>query len=654
MSFYLSFRTLKYIFFSFTLVSCIGEIPNSNLNHLEKDPNTLTSINSENETTQNYPEGEGDLPNALTLSATQISSTSAILSASIQSTDRDIQVYFEYGIVSKLYNAQTPFQIFHKSMNNFNASATISNLSPNTKYFFRVVVQFLSHSSYGSELSFKTMTTGSPTTSNLWGLSGELWDSQGRLQDFSYAGYYSGEKIIPNFQVVKNVKINFGAKGDGVSDDTMAFKNAISGTSNGTLFIPPGRYIIKDRLVIKKNNFILRGAGQSQTTLYFPKSLEEILGQNVAWKYGGGGLIWVGYTFEDPSKAAMGSLLAKVVAKSLKGESVLFVSNTSTFSQGQFILLKQEDQQSTNLSLWAHLHDGLISTQEAYGGKGEIYWPVEVKSVENGKINLKQPLRFDVRLEWAPVIHGLYPAVQESGIENLTIEFPNIPYEGHQLYETGYNGFTFRGALNSWMKNIDIKHADNGGQLDSFSKHVTLQNIKLISRSWKQGDYIFGGGYSGHHGISFGSHCHDNLLTDFEIVGAFIHDITVNHKNSGNVIRRGKGENINFDHHTDIPFANLFTDIDIGKGTRPWASSGGAGKPVPSSGAWETFWNVHLSNGTFPPMPYWGPRSNLVPSKNGMWPTDPLNRWAEVLTSITPNDLYQAQLQKRIEKLNLK
>src|SRR3989304_4474548 len=56
-------------------------------------------------------------------------------------------------------------------------------------------------------------------TSQLWGQQGELWSPQSRLPDFSFAGYHMGEDPVPNVPVRANVK-NFGAKGDGVADDT--------------------------------------------------------------------------------------------------------------------------------------------------------------------------------------------------------------------------------------------------------------------------------------------------------------------------------------------------------------------------------------------------------------------------------------------------
>ena len=109
-----------------------------------------------------------------------------------------------------------------------------------------------------------------PSYSRLWGAGGDQWDPRGRLPDFSYAGYQGGEKAIPDVGAVRDMKRDFGAKGDGVTDDTAAFLRAIQEAPDGALFIPRGRYVIQRDLRIERSRLVLRGEGPDKTVLYSP------------------------------------------------------------------------------------------------------------------------------------------------------------------------------------------------------------------------------------------------------------------------------------------------------------------------------------------------------------------------------------------------
>src|SRR5690606_5712148 len=110
--------------------------------------------------------------------------------------------------------------------------------------------------------------------------------SESLLPDFSYAGYHSGEKGIPdidNYQVF-NV-IDFGA----IPNDSISDRNAIQAAidaanknGSGIVFFPKGRFIVNDDstaqtgIVSKGSNIILRGSGSGAdgTELFMKETLE--------------------------------------------------------------------------------------------------------------------------------------------------------------------------------------------------------------------------------------------------------------------------------------------------------------------------------------------------------------------------------------------
>ena len=50
---------------------------------------------------------------------------------------------------------------------------------------------------------------------------------------------------------------DFGAKGDGVTDDTQSIQNAINNTKNGTLHFGPGNYMITSPVNLPEKCFVL-------------------------------------------------------------------------------------------------------------------------------------------------------------------------------------------------------------------------------------------------------------------------------------------------------------------------------------------------------------------------------------------------------------
>ncbi len=140
---------------------------------------------------------------------------------------------------------------------------------------------------------------------------------------------------------------------------------------------------------------------------------------------------------------------------------------------------------------------------------------------------------------------------------------------------------------------------------------------------------------------------HDYLVTDFAVETQFVHDLTVDSFANGNVFSKGKGINVNFDHHRGVPFENLFTEINVGTGSRLWVN-GGSECAGPYSGARETLWNIQASSPQSYPK---YPQLNIL----GMTAWSAVKSdvtWIEPIppVSLVPANLYQAQLLRRLSQ----
>jgi len=98
---------------------------------------------------------------------------------------------------------------------------------------------------------------------------------------------------IPTKPVVANVK-DFGAKGDGLTDDSNAFKKAVESVKDGgAVLIPSGEYLIKSKITLDKP-VVLRGEGPGKTILLIDHSSDAF--EVITYKRGNWVSLVGGYT----------------------------------------------------------------------------------------------------------------------------------------------------------------------------------------------------------------------------------------------------------------------------------------------------------------------------------------------------------------------
>ncbi|OQB84585.1 MAG: Pectate lyase superfamily protein [Planctomycetes bacterium ADurb.Bin126] len=482
----------------------------------------------------------------------------------------------------------------------------------------------------------------SAETSQLWGTSGEKWDPAGRLGDFSFAGYRRGEKPF-RIPAGRASVADFGAKGDGKTDDTEAFRKAIDAGAGKVVLIPPGRYVLGDLLEIRSSTLVLRGAGSDKTVLLFVKPGEQLRPRpsktdgnqpTTGWSWGGG-LIAIGQRMRDPRSGV------RVTAAARRGQNILTVERGS-FKPGDEVTLTLHDD--SDKTLVKYLYRG----QEG-NAAGLVNWRIRqifrVRQVAGQVVTLDRPLRFDVRAEWKPALAPFVPSVTDVGIEGVAFEFPAQPYAGH-FKELGFNPVVIEsGAAHCWLKDLRVHNADSGpyvnGAFCSIDGIVLTADKARLSKS----------GFCGHHGITLQGQ--DSLCTRFDIQTQFIHDVTVQSA-VGCVFCRGRAINLNMDHHRWAPYENLFSDIDAGSGKRLWASSGG-GHRGSHTAAGETFWNIRTAQPVSWPKNFIDAVNVVgldVRGKDGLPAAlrSSDGKWLEATRpgDIVPADLHQAMLKKRL------
>lgn len=473
--------------------------------------------------------------------------------------------------------------------------------------------------------------------SELWGKNGEHWTPQSRLPDFSHAGYQGGGRTLPDVPARTNVK-DFGARGDGVTDDSPAFAAALAATENGAVVVPPGRYMLTDKIRITKSRVVLRGAGPDHTVLVIPKSLQQLFPLE---NYSFGGEEKNRYSFGEAFVEANGDdntePIGPVAEPARRGDIQLACARARDIPVGSLIQLRMQVERE----LGRHLHADMVNAgADTLKSSPLLKWNARVIAVSGERLTLDRPLRLDVRPEWQATLHYYRPSVQEVGVEGFSFEFAGPPKKKH-LLEEGFNAIHFTKVANGWVRNVRIIDADLGVKM-SGSFQCQVENVRMLADKRS--------GITGHHALWASGNSQDCLFQDFELTTTYLHDISLEGYANGNVFRQGRAVRLTLDLHRNGPFENLFTNIDAGNPAALWRSSGRKDRG-PHSGARTTAWNLRHDGGVVyaphaPEREF--PQINLI-GVPGIEAAKTDGQWSEPLADLLPVDLYVAQLERRLK-----
>ncbi|KAI8103694.1 hypothetical protein M9435_005028 [Picochlorum sp. BPE23] len=480
--------------------------------------------------------------------------------------------------------------------------------------------------------------------------------------DWSYAGRAAGSDdyaYIPS----KRIDIrDFGARIDGVTDDSRAIQDAIDNcefSGGGVVELPPGTILLEDQITISSSNIILRGAGKNETIIKIPHSLKyydlQAGTDDDTYSRSKGFIQIKGRRI----RSGRGSTYATdVVSNAKAGYRALQVRDTSKFYTGQWVRLYMSDPKSgpVKSSLLGNMyynpnrrHDcGEDCLWRLQGHKDMVRFMSKISEVRYNEIVLERELPVDVRTTWKPRIHIVdkYDVPQNCGVQGFTVDFRWIRSKEH-LNEAGHNAIVLEETAFSWVRDVAVVNADLNFVI-RYSNFVSVTEVE--ARVTKDRSNKKSKGKQGHIAIGIHDSC-DVYVSEFDVQDTWWHDLSVR-ASMLSVFRNGKGADINMDLHKSAPYMILYTDIYLGKGTRAFTTGGKSGTGMPSAG-YTTFWNIRKEGGEPIELPgcSYGPYLNFVGNFEGKRCQGHTLRKDE---ETYPKDLFVAQIKRRRKRLALK
>lgn len=271
-----------------------------------------------------------------------------------------------------------------------------SGLSPSSTYTYAIAAYDTIGNVSAQSTSTTTNTPAAPWSSFL---------DNGNAIDWSQAGIPGG---IPQFPEASGTTLNvmdYGATGNGVTDDTAAIQSAINAATSGdVVYLPPGTYLVNSSdtaavaLELNQNNIVLRGDGVSSQIL--------IDGGGIGIKMG------TQYTNFGPAVALAGSYP--------QGATQITLAGSGSFSVGQYVVVDELSPPYVELNDSGYLctdysGDGYSSGQRC------VVQMAQITAVNGSTLTLNRPLYWPYSASLSPRVY-VANMVQDVGLENLFIE----------------------------------------------------------------------------------------------------------------------------------------------------------------------------------------------------------------------------------------
>ena len=452
--------------------------------------------------------------------------------------------------------------------------------------------------------------------------------SEHYLPDYSFAGYNNGVGDVPVLEGQEIDVTEYGVIADDDLDDSEALLKALEAAHkvSGPVIVkfPEGKIIISEILRIDRSNIVLRGAGSGKigTNLHFPRPLQmvdktdymaeireylikydkrqrekqnniDVLFSEYSWT---GGFIWI----QKGGTRAAAYLEEKdppipVLARGLQGNvgtQIVTVKDSRGLKVGDVVELQWLNRKGENGPFLKELYGDtelkIGSHHWTFENRPLVRQKTKILAIDGESVTISDPLLHNISTD-VPAQFAKWESLENVGIEDLRITFPDAPSFGHHM-ERGYNGIYMTSVFDGWIRDVNFHNAD-AGVLSYNSANVTVSNIETT------------GNRRAHYSVHLGN-VHNVLVKGLRVNNPSVHALSLNTQSTKCVFKDAVvTETPVLDQHAGANHQNLFDNItvfidskrDEGRPYYPIWDGSGAGYWQPGHGRFNTTWNLKVN-----------------------------------------------------------
>jgi hypothetical protein len=329
-------------------------------------------------------------------------------------------------------------------------------------------------------------------------------DSSGnRIPDFSQAGYYRGDSVIPYLPVLVTMRPVDGDNSRRIQKalDSLAALPADAQGRRGTVLLSAGRYELEEEINIRASGIVLRGVGdgedETSNTILVGKGLDSSAGSCIVRVTGTATSGWKDEI--DGTRTKITDGFVPVGARSFR------VQHAKKYSPGDNIIIFHPSTQQ-----WIDRVDGGGTDTDPgwMPGEVDIVYKREVVAVNGDQLTVDIPLydHLDKKLSQCYVYkYNPKGLLRNVGVEHLRIDIQtkNGEDEQHANY-----GIYFSCVQDCWAKQVTTLHFVRAGIITSTADRVTVDSCRALSPVSKiTGERRYNFCVSGYSNNILFSHC---------------------------------------------------------------------------------------------------------------------------------------------------